>query len=705
MDARARLLIRAWSSTICAFFLCCLPLSAQPFQDGEVLAGLPGGTVARFGPTGTPNGRLWVPSGGQITGMCFDAQNRLYVTDFTAKSVALYNPRGELLEAEWASGFGGNPESCVVDREGHVFVGTVEPANSIYKFDPSGRLLKIFHPRPVGGRGMDWIDLASDQCTMFYTSEGSQIGQYDVCSELQRGVFARLSGECYALRVRSNGEVMVACGERVFRLSANGRLLQTYDMPGEKLFALNLDRDGRTFWTGGINSANVYRIDIASGKGTEAAHFNAAGVKPKQEKRRNRRNRRHPNGLLDALLQAGEVFREVVEAYSGGERMGGLAVYGEILAALPKNREQGIGSAKPPEDIPGNTLDPWLPPPSSVVELEDEDADEDGGASASVDLEPEPGFSSGIEPDSMPEAEDRASQEPTAAELPPPSVEPPPPVLKPPPLPDGVLSLGAGSLSSEELELGGEQVGESELRLSDLRVRGAGRLKVSSDLKAKRVALEIEHRGRWYSLRDEPVALDVSASEIGPWKIRARAAECAPAFADRVSIFVESEVPAPAVGRIVIPLELRILPDPWWHCWWPLLAAAGSLIFGGFLLYGFVSPSRFSPRAGLVLSPEEDLSEGFFYAFRGQKGSRSGFYRAARLYLHEDFRFSTKSAGAWLRLRADGRRVRMKAIGGSLWRRAADGEWEAAGEAEVLLRPGTCYRNEMSTAFFELRQS
>lgn len=637
-----------------------VPASAQPFRDGEVFAGLPGGELVRHDADGHKIGSLWAPSGGQMTGMCFDAENRLYATDFMGFAVARFDAKGRLLDGHWASGFEGNPESCVVDAAGNVYVGTVEPARAVYKFGPGGSRLDVFHPRPVGSRGMDWIDLAADQCTLFYTSEGPSIGRFDVCTGEQKSDLAHVGGECFALRVRENGELMVACGPVVHRLSPEGRSLQRYDVPSEKLFGLNLDRDGRTFWTGGITSANVYRIEIDSGAGTESPVFNAAGVV--QE----RRERRRPEGFLELL---GQVAEEFAQAFAGGERMGGLAVYGERTAAIQAKVE-------PP------------PPPAAVAETPDGSA---------VTAEPD---AATVEPRAV-EAEPSAMVEPDGADAAARDQPPVPPRPTPPPVPTGVLALGEAERAAFE-SLGSQSSVESRLRLPGLDVSGSDTLHLTTDLELDRVDLEIFTDGQWRRLGRDPVELTVTEGHAADWQLRLTTGECPEApSGDTASIFVE----AARDIRLAVPFELDVVPDPWLHCWWPLLAIAGALLLAGVGIHGFVTPSRFAPRAGLVLSPEEDLSEGFAYPLRAEKGSGSGFYRDARLYLFEDFRFASRPSGAWLRLRAEGNRLRLKPVGGAVYRQAADGDWERLDESETTLRPGVAHRNEMASIYFEYRQS
>ncbi|MEM8929902.1 MAG: hypothetical protein AAGE94_01940 [Acidobacteriota bacterium] len=641
-----------------------VPAVAEPFVDGEVFAGLPGGQVARFGADGTARGSLRAPSGGQMTGMCFDADDRLYATDFSGGTVARYAPDGRLLDAAWASGFGGAPESCVVDARGHVYVGTVEPAKAVYQFDASGSLLGTFHPRPVGSRGMDWIDLAADQCTLYYTSEGSGVGRYDVCRDRQLDDLAQLVGTCYALRVRENGEVMVACGSTVYRLASTGGVLQRYDVAGETLFGLNLDRDGRTFWTGGIATANVYRIAIDSGAGTSAPAFNAAGVDDQ-----GKRDRRPPPDDFFGLLR--EVGRELLEAFAPGERMGGLAVYGEKAAAIDVARSTR-NEATPPIESPSDPAD-------AQVEPED---------SADLQIEPESPVDAQAEP--------------------PPPLPPPPPPLPPPPPPSGLLTLGTGDpiqLTRVADHSADSDAAIGRLRLPGLAVRDAGTLRLTTDLDLDRVTVEIEREGAWTALGSEPLAVSIREGDPADWRVRLRVGDCPETSGSaRPSIRVEAVGADGDSLHTTVPLDVVIPSDPWLHCHWPILAALLGLSCVGVVIHGIVSPSRFAPRAALVLSPEEDLEEGFAYPLRGQKGSGSGFYRDARLYLFDDFRFGRRAGGALARLRADGNRVRLLPLGATLWRRAADGEWRAIDAEESTLRPGVVYRNDTASLYFELRR-
>jgi len=112
------------------------------------------------------------------------------------------------------------------------------------------------------------------------------VRRYNVCTRSPLPDFATglTAPYCYALRLRPNGELMVACQDAVHRLSALGANLRTYTRQsiGETdaggLFALNLDPDGTSFWTAGLNSGSVFRVDIASGAVLASFNSGPGGV-------------------------------------------------------------------------------------------------------------------------------------------------------------------------------------------------------------------------------------------------------------------------------------------------------------------------------------------------------------------------------------------------------------------------------------------
>ncbi len=239
-----------------------------PFVKGDVLAGVGSSQVKNFSPTGTLQDTLTDSSGAEYTtGMCFDSEHNLYVTDFF-KTMSKYNDHGEVLISPFPATFVfGHPESCTVDASNNIYAGGPETP-TIEKLNTNGELIESIPVEAAGPRGgTDWVDLAANGCTMYYTSEGTEIDRYNVCTHVQEAKFASgLPAPCYALRIRPNGEVMVGCASEVVRLNAGGVAVQTYPIPGHlELFALNLDPDGTSFWTGDLDTGVIYHLDIETG--------------------------------------------------------------------------------------------------------------------------------------------------------------------------------------------------------------------------------------------------------------------------------------------------------------------------------------------------------------------------------------------------------------------------------------------------------
>jgi hypothetical protein len=245
-------------------------VSAASLTVGDVLAGSGNGTIKEFTPSGTLVQTLVKgTTNPEDTGMCFRANGNLLATNFAAQSMSEFNAATGALVGAFGSGFNADPESCAVDSAGNVYVGQADGTADVLKFDSGGTLLTSYNVQQ-GDRGSDWIDLAADQHTLFYTSEGGDVFRYDLATSTQLPLFAAgLAEPCYALRIRPNGEVMVACSTTIYRLSAAGAVIQTYTtFPGRigQLFALNLDPDNTSFWTADIvGGGTVWHVDIATG--------------------------------------------------------------------------------------------------------------------------------------------------------------------------------------------------------------------------------------------------------------------------------------------------------------------------------------------------------------------------------------------------------------------------------------------------------
>lgn len=260
-------------------------MAGATYGKGDVFVAVSNGQVQWHNPDGSLVTTLDDTTGGFTTGMAFDGGGNLYVTDFSgggentngAKpnsanapggagvgTVSVFDTSGTL-QGTFGSGYA-NPESILFDKSGNAYVGNAG-GNFVLKFDAGGNLLDSF-TMDAEARGIDWIDLAADQCTLFYTSEGTSVKRFDVCSGQQLGDFSTgLTGaNAYALRLLPSGGLLVADTQNIVRLDSGGNVIQTYDKEGEDgWFALNLDPNGTSFWSADFNTADVVKFDIASG--------------------------------------------------------------------------------------------------------------------------------------------------------------------------------------------------------------------------------------------------------------------------------------------------------------------------------------------------------------------------------------------------------------------------------------------------------
>ncbi|HEX6865451.1 MAG TPA: choice-of-anchor X domain-containing protein, partial [Thermoanaerobaculia bacterium] len=246
------------------------------------------------------------------------------------------------------------------------------------------------------------------------------------------------------------------------------------------------------------------------------------------------------------------------------------------------------------------------------------------------------------------------------------------------------------------------------LELGSATVRGGFDATVSSSFALDRTVLEIDLGEGWVPLGEKPLPLRLTESGPRAWPVRLRVGSCPDGSPKgrRFEIALEAAGPDGKPLRAKVPLEVVVIEDPWLRCWWPVLAAGAGLVIAGILVHGFWSPSRFSPRLGVTLSPEEDLTEGFFHPIRAQRGTGSGFYRDARVFIRQDLRLSATARDALARLRADAKLVRIQPVhGAALWRQTAEGGWEQAPPGESTARFGDLYRNDAGSLFFEIRNA
>ena len=245
-----------------------VPSMAAPFNMGDVFASVGNGLVREFDPTtGALVQTLNTNTNSTFTaGSGFDSSGNFYVTTFSSGIVSKFS-FGSVSGTNFAS-VGGDEESISIGTNGVFFVGEADGGGQISKrLLADGSLVQNYTAAPQD-RGTDWVDLSADQTTIYYTSEGSSIKRFStVGAGTQLADFETgKGGTMYALRQLGDGSVLVANTSNILLFDSSGNIAKTYTIPNTgTLFALNLDPDGTSFWTGDLANGEITRVNIATG--------------------------------------------------------------------------------------------------------------------------------------------------------------------------------------------------------------------------------------------------------------------------------------------------------------------------------------------------------------------------------------------------------------------------------------------------------
>jgi hypothetical protein len=250
------------------------------FQSGQVFASVGNSTVNTYDPASGDQVAALVDNTNEpyTAGSAFDTSGNFYVTDDINGDISEFSPAGTALPT-FATGLS-NPLSIVFDNSGNMYVGQ-QSTPYIAEFAPDGTRLPDIGPLQTELYGDDWIDLASDECTFYYTTEGTDILTYNKCTNTQGPNFntvpfpatdpsTGLPVNAFELKILADGDVLVADSNAVLLLDSNGNVVQTYpcsSLPncGGQLFAVSVDPSGTSFWTGDSSSGYIYQINIATG--------------------------------------------------------------------------------------------------------------------------------------------------------------------------------------------------------------------------------------------------------------------------------------------------------------------------------------------------------------------------------------------------------------------------------------------------------
>jgi hypothetical protein len=248
---------------------------ASDWSKGDVFVGTGSGKFSVFSSNGDFKETISTGIFGFPSSCAFNQdRSKLYTTVFvsdTAKVVIFDVAHPHVVLKTIDTSPGKVPEAILFDAAGNFYVGLVDGDKLIRKYDAAGVLLYTYSVE-IEVSGSASIDLARDQCTLFYTTGGRLVKRFDVCTNTQLSDFAALQGDGVTLAFRllppgdGTGGLLVADKSNIKHLNEKGIVVQIYDVLGEDFWiSLNLDPDGKSFWSGDYFTGNFYHFDIGSG--------------------------------------------------------------------------------------------------------------------------------------------------------------------------------------------------------------------------------------------------------------------------------------------------------------------------------------------------------------------------------------------------------------------------------------------------------
>jgi DNA-binding beta-propeller fold protein YncE len=255
--------------------LLAIPLvaDASPFNVGDIFASVNNGQVQHYNSSLVLLETLNTGQGGFTTGSAADKAGNFYVTNFSSGSVSKFTGPGDPHTPSIFLNQGGNPESILFDLAGNVYVSSAS-TGLIVKYSSTGTSLTSFN---TGKGRADWIDLSADQTKVFFTIDISK-GVFSL--DLGTSAVTTFNGTVgnFALRLLGDGGLLVANQQDIKRLNSAGTVITTYDAAGEdNWFALNLDPDGTTFWSGDFGTGDFCQFNISGGAAIRCKNTGTGG--------------------------------------------------------------------------------------------------------------------------------------------------------------------------------------------------------------------------------------------------------------------------------------------------------------------------------------------------------------------------------------------------------------------------------------------
>src|ERR1017187_9318784 len=166
--------------TACAGLLSGMVAQAGvPFSAGDIFVGGNSGHAGQinvYDHSGTFLETITTGSGSEHLGMAFDSSGDLYANGAFPASGTTYriSHTDSSVSAFVNNDSGAHNESIVFNQAGNMFIGQPDGSRQIIQRDASGAFVNRYTVT-TEDRGSDWIDLAADQKTLYYTSEGHNV--------------------------------------------------------------------------------------------------------------------------------------------------------------------------------------------------------------------------------------------------------------------------------------------------------------------------------------------------------------------------------------------------------------------------------------------------------------------------------------------------------------------------------------------------
>jgi hypothetical protein len=239
------------------------PIEAyDTFRFGDIVATGGDGIVDWYLPNGSLNHVITSLDGKHPAEMAFDPTGKLYVADpifdnIDAPTVKVFHNNGTFA-GTFGSGYA-SPFSVVFDDTGNIYVGDSGELSRILKFDTAGNLLDSY---AVAGSFLISMDLAADQCVMYYSVSDPFVNRYDMCSRTELTPIA-VSDTILTVRLLPNGDLLTASFDNIFLSNTSGGLIKTYDLGCH--YGMSIDPEGTSFWAFAYGDSVHHKVDIETG--------------------------------------------------------------------------------------------------------------------------------------------------------------------------------------------------------------------------------------------------------------------------------------------------------------------------------------------------------------------------------------------------------------------------------------------------------